>query len=147
MAVTAARVVSAAHHVVLTVTVEADHASLLVDIRGQTMVFNAVGAQVIGVGEIGGPVFFIEIVLVETVVVKADVVSIMAGETPVIIGLSAEKMTLQLTVAEGKVTGSAAKAMGNGGEIVTSVIDMAAQTATGEKILDELNLGLRRGVG
>ena len=126
MAIAAAWVFSTAHYIVFTVAINAGQTSRLVYVRGQVMVFHSIGQQLACIGEIRGSVFFVEIVFVKSVVVEADMIAIMAGETLEISWWGRENVARHLTVGKGQMTGCTANPMGYRREVVAFVIDVAA---------------------
>lgn len=125
------------HQLAAAVTVNADQAALAVDIGPQLVILKAIRT---GLGLLireGGAVFAVEIVLEAAVIVKADPIAVMAGQTATVVGLGEENVAGQLAVGHGEVTGGATGAVLGGGIGIAGGVEMAAQAAATEHVVGQ----------
>ena len=118
------------------VAVDAHQAALLVDVRGQVAVFDAVGAGSVAGGRVGGAVFPVVVVFGTAVVVAAHVVAVVAAEAAAVRG-SGKGVGLEFAVGEGEVAGRAARAVGDRAVVVARGVHVAAQAAPAEQVVGQ----------
>ncbi len=130
------------HKLGAVMAVDADHPLLLVDVRDQLMVFNPIGAnrRFIGgcPGEVGGPVFFVEVMLKTAMIIGTHPVSVVTLQALLVGGGSQESMGDRRAVAKVKVTGRAPGAVPHKGIGIAAGVGMAAQTTPAQEVVRQL---------
>jgi len=126
-----------------TVTVQTGKAALPVDIRGQLMLFDSIGTGKWGSGGIWGPVFPIEIVLIAAGKIIAHMIAVMAAQA-LTFGRDGKGVALQYTVCILEVTGSTAGSPLHVGVTVAGGVDMTAQAAAAQHVIDKFFFVLGR---
>jgi len=121
------------------VTVDADKASLLMDVRSQVVRFNPVGTGrgvPTGLQGVGRAVFPIVIMLIAAMVVAACIITVMATQALAVCGRDKD-VAAQGTILESQMAGAAAGAVGDGGIVVPFGIHVTAQAAAAEHVVGQ----------
>lgn len=132
----------AVHQFRAAMAVNADHPLLLVDVRGELMVFNAiwpVQRRIDGLtGEIGRPVFLVEVVFKTAVVIGTDPVAVVALQALLVAGRCQEGVGRWRAVVEIEVAGRASDAMAHKRIGIAAGVRMTAQTAPAQQVVRQL---------
>lgn len=127
--------------------VDADHPLLLMNVRGELMVLNPIGTnrRLIGgcLGEVGGAVFFVEVMLKTAMIVGTHPVSVVALQTLFIVRGGQERMGCRCAVVKVKVTGRAPGSVTHKRIGIAAGVRMAAQAASAQEVVCQLQRRLR----
>ena len=117
--------------------IDAAQAALLMNIRGQIMVFHPIGTgriKIFTVPGVGCAVFPVEIMFVTAVVVPADIIAVVAAQA-LTISRHLEDMALHPALFPGKVATGTSGAMHNGGILIPTCIGMTTQAPAAEHVI------------
>lgn len=138
----AGRAAGSSHQLLTGMTVAAGESLLLMDIRHQLVIFDAVRPEMLFLGRIGGPVLGVIVVFEPAVVIETDVIAVVAGETLRVPRL-VKHMGLQLAARKGQMAGAASDAAPNCWIVVPGGIGVAVETPAPQQVVGQIEAAFR----
>lgn len=126
------------------VAVQTDHSSLLVNVRGQLVAFYSPGTITAPVSGVWGAIVPVKVTVMTAVIIIAHMVAVMTGEALVIPGAGQEFVIFQTAGGEFQVTGPATGSMACCRIGIAFIIEVAAQAASAQEIINKVQGGSRR---
>ena len=130
-----------AHEFRAAVAIDAGHAFLLVDVRGELVELDAVGPTLGGVGAVRGAVLHVEVMFKAAVIVTAHEVAVMAMQALAVRWGFDKGMAGHCAVAVSQMTSGAAGAVRRFRVAVAGIVHMAAQAAAAQQVIGKIKRG------